>query len=65
MIHLRGGPDSLEPEAGHGALGHRGSLLEILEHELASRGPHLLHPVGLGVVGKPTPVSDPLDHVGF
>ena len=64
-IHLRSGPNSLEPQTSHGAFGHRGSLLKVLEHQLAARGPHFLDPIGLGVVRQPAPIGDPLDHDVF
>merc|ERR1719438_114243 len=54
--------DSLKSESSHGAFWDLGTLLEILEDQLASRSPPLLDSVGLGVVGQPTSVSDSLNH---
>ena len=63
-MNLRSRLDSLELEASHGTLGDRGPLLQVLEHQLASRGPHLLNSVGLGVVRQPASVGDSLHHLG-
>ena len=63
-MNLRSRLDSLELETSHGTLGDRGPLLQVLEHQLASRGPHLLNSVGLGVVRQPASVGDSLHHLG-
>merc|ERR1719296_648544 len=55
-------PRSQKPEAGHGALGHGGALLQVLEDQLAAGGPHHLPLVALGVVREPAAVGDALDH---
>ena len=60
---LRGWLHSLQLHASHRTLGNRRPLLEVLEDQLASRGPHLLHSVGLGVVRQPPPVGDSLHHL--
>ena len=64
LLLVGGRLDSLQPQASHGALGHRGPLLEVLEDQLTARGPHLLHSVRLGVVRQPTSVGDSLHHLG-
>ena len=62
LLLVGGRLDSLQPQASHGALGHRGPLLEVLEHQLTARGPHLLDSIGLGVVRQPSSVRHSLDH---
>ena len=57
-----GGLDTLKGQTGHGALGHGGPLLQVLEGQLAARGPHDLPTVGLGVVRQPSSVRHSLDH---
>ena len=63
MLLLRGWLHSLQLHASHGTLGNRRALLEVLEDQLASRGPHLLDSVRLGVVRQPPSVGDPLHHL--
>ena len=64
-IYLRCGLDTLQPHAGDRAFRYGWPLLEVLEHKLASRGPHGLGPVGPSVVGQTAPVGDSLDHFQF
>ena len=56
---------TLDFKSSQGTLGNRWTLLEVLDHELASRSPHLLDFVGLGVVGQPTSIGDSLHHLFF
>merc|ERR1719273_3116155 len=62
-VLVRGGFHSLQLQASHGTLGNRRPLLQVLEDQLASRSPHLLHSIGLGVVRQPPPVGDSLHHL--
>ncbi len=57
------GLDTLELDSGHGALGHGGSLLQVLEDQLATGRADRSSTVGLGVVGQPTAVRDALNHL--
>merc|ERR1719479_547659 len=63
LLLVRGWLHSLQLHTSHRTLGNRWPLLEVLEDQLASRGPHLLHSVGLGVVRQPPPVGDSLHHL--
>ena len=60
---LRGWLHSLQLHASHGALGDSRPLLQVLEDQLASGGPHLLHSVRLGVVRQPPSIGDSLHHL--
>ena len=60
---LRGWLDSLQLQASHRTLGDRRPLLQVLEDQLASRSPHLLDSVRLGVVRQPASVGDSLHHL--
>ena len=55
--------DSLELDSGHGTLGHGGSLLQVLEDQLATGRADCSPTVGLGVVRQPTAISDTLNHL--
>ena len=57
------GLDSLKLDPGHGALGHGGSLLQILEDELAAGSANQASPVRLRVVRQPSSVGDALNHL--
>ncbi len=57
------GLDTLQLDSGHGTLGHGGSLLQVLEDQLATRCADRSSAVGLGIVGQPTPISDTLNHL--
>ena len=60
--NLRGRLHTLQQDAGHRTLGHRGALLQVLEDQLAARRADHLPLVGLGVVGQPTAIGDTLHH---
>ena len=62
---LRCWPDSLQLQSSHRTFGDRGTLLQVLEDQLAAGSPDLLHSVGLGVVGQPTSVRNSLNHGGL
>ena len=55
--------DALQLDAGHGALGHGGALLEVLEHQLSAGRPRDLAAVRPRVVRQPSAVCDALDHL--
>jgi len=57
------GLDTLELDSGHGALGHGGSLLQVLEDQLATRSADRSPTVRLGVVRQPASVGDALNHL--
>ena len=57
------GLDTLELDSGHGALGHGGSLLQVLEDQLATGRADRSSTVGLGVVRQPAAVGDTLNHL--
>jgi hypothetical protein len=57
------GLDTLELDSGHGALWHGGSLLQVLEDQLATGRADRSSTVGLGVVGQPAAVGDALNHL--
>ena len=54
---------ALQFDAGHGAFGHLGTLLEVLEHQLPAGSPSDLATVGTGVVRQPSSVGNALDHL--
>ena len=57
------GLDTLELDSGHGALGHGGALLQVLEDQLAAGSADGLSPIGLGVVRQTSSVGDALNHL--
>ncbi len=57
------GLDTLELDSGHGALGHGGALLQVLEDQLAAGSADGLSPVGLGVVRQTSSVGNALNHL--
>jgi len=57
--------DTLQGQSGHGALGDRGALLEVLEHQLATGSANNLPLVRLGVVRQSSAVSHSLNHLVF
>ena len=57
------GLDSLKLDPGHGALGHGGSLLQILEDELATRSANSSSSVRPRVVRQSPSVGAPHNHL--
>merc|ERR550517_1502395 len=62
LLLVSGRGDALQPQASDRALRHAGPLLEVLKHQPTAGGSDRLDPVGPGVVGQTTPVSNSLDH---